>query len=112
MNRIARATVSLTASCVACVCLAQEAPQTQADTARIDFATVDKDENGRLSKEEARSIAELEGAFQHLDADQDQVISRTEFARWSRAGKTEGSVADPATAPRGSAGSQHMPAPD
>jgi hypothetical protein len=80
---------------------------------RIDFATVDKDANGSLTKEETKGIADLEGAFEQLDADHDQLVSAAEFARWNRAGKITGVPRpDPATAPSGSAGSQHMPDPN
>lgn len=92
--------------------------QTPADKAlpsdgpKIDFSTVDKDANGKLSKEETLPIAELEGAFDKLDTDHDGSVSPVEFARWSRAGKASSLPHDPTTAPSGSAGAQHMPSPN
>lgn len=102
------------ALCAGAAGFAQEpaAPKTQADTAKIDFVTVDKDENGSLSKQEAQVIAELETAFDQLDANQDKAVSPSEFARWNRASRAPGKTPDPATAPRGSAGAQHMPDAD
>jgi hypothetical protein len=79
---------------------------------KIDFSTVDKDANGKLSKEETLPIAELEGAFDKLDTDHDGSVSPAEFARWNRAGKATPLPHDPATAPSGSAGAQHMPSPN
>ncbi|MET0280321.1 MAG: hypothetical protein ABW278_04240 [Steroidobacteraceae bacterium] len=79
---------------------------------KIDFVTLDKDANGGLSKEETKVIAELNRQFEQLDADHDELVSPAEFARWNRAGKITGAPApDPATAPSGSAGAQHMPNP-
>lgn len=82
------------------------------DGPKIDFSTVDKDANGKLSKEEALPIAELEGAFDKLDTDHDGSVSPVEFARWNRAGKATPLPHDPTTAPSGSAGAQHMPSPN
>jgi hypothetical protein len=78
---------------------------------KLDFAKVDKDANGRLSKQEARAVAELEAAFAVLDTDHDGSITTVEFSHWSRAGKAEMAPRDPTTAPSGSAGAQHMPPP-
>ena len=82
-----------------------------AEAAKLDFATVDKDANGRLSKQETVAVAELEGAFDALDTDHDGSVSPAEFSHWNRAGRTAPLPRDPATAPGGSAGAQHMPAP-
>jgi len=82
-----------------------------AETAKLDFAAVDKDANGHLSKQEALAVAELEGAFDALDTDHDGSVSPAEFAHWNRAGRTTPLPRDPSTAPGGSAGAQHMPAP-
>jgi len=109
-------TFLLFAAC-ASVALASQA-QTPAQTAspseapKIDFSTVDKDANGKLSKEETLPIAELEGAFDKLDTDHDGSVSPAEFARWRRAGKAAPLPHDPTTAPSGSAGAQHMPSPN
>jgi hypothetical protein len=114
MNTIARHMTATLALCAGATCLAQAptAPKTQADTAKIDFVTVDKDRSGGLSRQEADVIADLKSAFEQLDANQDQSVSPTEFALWSRAARTPAKPPDPATAPRGSAGAQHMPEAD
>ena len=83
--------------------------QPSSDTAKVDFSTLDKDSNGRLSKEEINVIAELELAFSELDTDHDGAMTPPEFQRWKRAGKVAAKAPDPATAPTGSAGAQHMP---
>jgi hypothetical protein len=85
------------------------AAQPSSDTAKVDFSTVDKDSNGRLSKEEVSVIADLELAFAELDTDHDGAVAPPEFQRWKRAGKISAKAPDPATAPTGSAGAQHMP---
>jgi hypothetical protein len=117
MNNITSRQASvLIALCAASLCFAQTpAPppaKSHADTAKIDFVTVDKDESGSITKEETKVIADLDAAFDQLDANQDRSVSPAEFSRWSRAGKTTAEPPDPATAPRGSAGSQHMPDAD
>jgi hypothetical protein len=76
---------------------------------RIDFAALDKDANGNLSKQEVQSVPDLEGVFDSLDTDHNGSITSVEFSRWSRAGKSTPAPRDPATAPSGSAGAQHMP---
>jgi hypothetical protein len=88
-----------------------EPPATPADSPKIDFITIDRNTDGRLSKEEAAPVADLEMVFTVLDADGDDSVSPTEFSRWKRAGKVDGAKPrDPATKPSGSAGAQHMPA--
>lgn len=79
------------------------------ETTKVDFSTLDKDNNGSLSREEARTVADFELVFADLDQDHDQAVSPPEFTRWKRAGKVSGAKRDPATTPSGSAGSQHMP---
>lgn len=89
------------------------APKTgSADAPRIDFSTLDKDANGKLSKEEALTVIELDASFDRLDSDRDGSLSPVEFGHWSRAGKAVPLPHDPTTAPSGSAGAQHMPSPD
>lgn len=89
------------------------APKTApADAPKIDFSTLDKDANGKLSKEEALPVIELDASFDRLDSDRDGALSPTEFSHWSRAGKAVPLPHDPTTAPSGSAGAQHMPSPN
>lgn len=83
----------------------------QMDAPKIDFAAVDSNGDGRLTKEETRIVADLAAAFEQLDADKDNSISRAEYQRWERAGKVNDVPRDPATAPSGSAGAQHVPDP-
>jgi hypothetical protein len=79
---------------------------------KIDFSTLDKDVDGKLSKEEALAVVELDASFDRLDTDRDGSVSPTEFSHWNRAGKAMPLPHDPATAPSGSAGAQHMPSPN
>lgn len=77
---------------------------------KVDFTSVDKNTDGRLARDETLGIKDLHDQFQKLDADGDAHLSPTEFMQWSRAGRTSGDKPrEPATVPRGSAGSQHMP---
>jgi hypothetical protein len=79
-----------------------------AELSGIDFVTLDKDANGSISKTEM--LASLDAIFAQLDGDRDEALTPAEYARWSQAGKTSAArPLDPATAPSGSAGSQHMP---
>lgn len=92
--------------------LAQEVPQEPAppDTPKVDFADVDKNRDGNVSRDEALATADLLASFNLLDVDRNRVLSPTEFARWNRAGNTLPKIPDdPATAPGGSAGAQHLP---
>jgi hypothetical protein len=79
------------------------------DAPKIDFVAVDKDVDGSLSRTEVEVIAALDDAFAQLDANRDEALSPAEFSRWSQAGKASVAKApDPATAPSGSAGAQHV----
>lgn len=79
-------------------------------TPAIDFVTVDKNADGRLSKEESAQVADLGSVFATLDVDGDTYVTPAEFAKWDRAGNADTvRRPDPATAPSGSAGAQHMP---
>jgi hypothetical protein len=83
------------------------------DGPTLDFVKADKNGDGTISKEEALTVPDLTSAFEMLDSDADALLSPAEFARWDRAGKVEAPrPRDPATAPSGSAGSQHMPKPE
>ncbi|HXC60898.1 MAG TPA: EF-hand domain-containing protein [Steroidobacteraceae bacterium] len=114
MNKPTRTILAIVALAAATAIQAQAPAEKAAlpDGPKIDFSTVDKDANGKLSKEETLPIAELEGAFDKLDTDHDGSVSPAEFARWSRAGKASPVSHDPTTAPSGSAGAQHMPSPN
>jgi Ca2+-binding EF-hand superfamily protein len=77
----------------------------------IAFSTLDTNKDGKISLEEARTDPGLYDAFAMLDVNHDGYLSPTEFQAWPRALKAKGAVPDPATAPGGSAGAQHMPPP-
>jgi hypothetical protein len=84
------------------------------DGPKIDFVKADKNGDGSITMEEAQQVPDLSSAFEMLDSDRNELISRVEFSRWSRAGNSDPPppVRDPATMPSGSAGSQHMPKPE
>jgi hypothetical protein len=114
MNINARTVSMLVALAVAGASHAQAPTKAQQpvdqDAPKINFVAVDKNADGSLSKTEVLSIATLDAAFAQLDADRDEALSPAEFSRWSQAGKsTVAKPKDPATAPSGSAGAQHMP---
>ncbi|HTV80511.1 MAG TPA: EF-hand domain-containing protein [Steroidobacteraceae bacterium] len=78
----------------------------------IAFATLDSNKDGKLSRIEARADPGLYAAFDMLDLNHDGFLSPEEFQAWPRALKTKGTeIPNPATAPGGSAGAQHMPGP-
>lgn len=104
------ACAALTIPAITCGQVAADDPAGSAVAPKIDFVSVDKNADGRLARDETLSIRDLNAQFPKLDADGDGHLSQTEFLRWHRAGKTAGEKPlDPATVPRGSAGSQHMP---
>jgi hypothetical protein len=53
--------------------------------APTEFATLDADGDGRLSRDEARADASLERVFRGVDTDGDLQVSRDEHATWVRA---------------------------
>lgn len=86
----------------------QEPPP--ADAPKVDFADVDKNRDGNVSRDEALSPADLQASFDLLDVDRNRQLSPVEFARWNRAGNPQPKIpSDPSTAPGGSAGAQHLP---
>ena len=78
--------------------------------ALIGFQSVDANHDGKVSVQEAKSVADLSAEFLTLDVDQDSVLTPVEFGRWSRAASISDALpSSPATGPGGSAGAQHMP---
>jgi Ca2+-binding EF-hand superfamily protein len=75
----------------------------------IAFSTLDSNKDGKISLSEARADPGLYEAFAMLDVNHDGYLTPAEFQAWPRALKTGAEVHDPATAPSGSAGAQHMP---
>jgi Ca2+-binding EF-hand superfamily protein len=76
----------------------------------IAFSTLDTNKDGKISLSEARADPGLYEAFAMLDVNHDGYLTPAEFQAWPRALKTkDAEVHDPATAPSGSAGAQHMP---
>ena len=53
----------------------------------VEFASLDRNKDGRLSSAEAASSTELNSDFPNLDANHDSYLSSDEFSKWSRAGK-------------------------
>src|SRR5690606_13251680 len=66
---------------------AQTVPQepAPADAPKLDFADVDKNGDGNLTRDEALPVADLHASFDLLDVDRNQMLSPTEFAQWNRA---------------------------
>jgi len=87
------------------------AQATHSELKPIAFSTLDTNKDGKISLEEARADPGLYEDFAMLDVNHDGFLSPAEFQAWPRAVKTRGAVPDPATAPGGSAGAQHMPPP-
>jgi Ca2+-binding EF-hand superfamily protein len=88
------------------------AQSTHSELKPIAFSTLDTNKDGKISPSEARADPDLYAAFDTLDLNHDGFLSPQEFQAWPRAMKTkDASSPDPATAPGGSAGAQHMPAP-
>jgi hypothetical protein len=86
-----------------------QTPSTAAATPTNLFATLDKNKDGKLSNQEVKGNPELYTQFDALDKNQDGFLTAPEFAVWTPPGKAP---VDPSTAPGGSAGAQHMPAPN
>ena len=80
--------------------------------ALIGFQSVDANHDGKVSAQEAKTVADLSADFLTLDTDQDTLLTPVEFGRWSRAANISDALpSSPATGPGGSAGAQHMPEP-
>lgn len=76
----------------------------------IDFLSLDKNKDGKLSRAEVMNVDDLRADFDLLDTNHDDSLTPPEFGRWSRAGKTKDAMpVDPSTGPSGSSGAQHMP---
>jgi len=81
----------------------------RAELKPVAFSTLDTNHDGKLSLKEARVDPDLELVFDMLDLNHDGFLSPAEFQAWPRALKIKDPVVrDPATAPSGSAGAQHM----
>jgi hypothetical protein len=72
--------------------------------AGADFATVDRNKDGRVSSSEASVNSDLNTEFSKLDANRDSYLSSDEFAKWSKAEKPKAGMpsdsAVPAPTPR------------
>jgi hypothetical protein len=77
----------------------------------VAFAKLDTNKDGKLSLTETRADPGLYEQFAMLDVNHDGFLTPAEFEAWPRALKSKDVVRDPATAPGGSAGAQHMPPP-
>jgi hypothetical protein len=110
--------MNISRSCTVLLLLAAPALTLQAadappgPPALIGFQSVDANHDGKVSVQEAKSVADLSAEFLTLDADQDSLLTPLEYARWSRAADVSDALpSSPATGPGGSAGAQHMPEP-
>jgi Ca2+-binding EF-hand superfamily protein len=83
-------TGSLLLSLVATGALAQApapaSPPAAAPAAR-DFATLDRNKDGRVSSAEAAVSVELNADFAKLDTNSDTYLSSEEFHKWAKASK-------------------------
>ena len=82
---------SLLVSLLAGVALAQApAPGATTPTATAggtDFASFDRNKDGRVSSAEAATSVELNAAFATLDTNHDTYLSAEEFAKWNKGAK-------------------------
>jgi EF hand len=70
-----------------------------------DFAAVDANKDGHISKDEVRSRVALSGAFSKLDTNSDNMLSEVEFDKYAgdrSESPSTGSVPETSTAPAGS----------
>jgi hypothetical protein len=64
-----------------------------------DFATVDRNKDGRVSSAEASVNSELNTEFGKLDANHDSYLSTDEFAKWSKAEKPKSGMPADSSSP-------------
>jgi Ca2+-binding EF-hand superfamily protein len=105
--------IAIPLSCLLLACATDGTALAQASRTELKpvaFSTLDKNKDGKISLVEAKADPGLYEAFAMLDVNHDGSLTPAEFAAWPRAVKT-GVTRDPATAPGGSAGAQHMPPP-
>jgi hypothetical protein len=72
----------------------------QAAQAPSDFASIDRNKDGKVSQAEAQSNTDLQSTFTTLDADRDSYLTPMEFSKWSRAGKEGQGVTSPGSKPQ------------
>lgn len=66
---------------------APAATTTPAPASATDFATLDRNKDGRVSSAEAAVSVDLNSEFGKLDANSDTYLSSDEFHKWSKAAK-------------------------
>ena len=66
---------------------APAAATTPAPAAPTDFATLDRNKDGRVSSAEAAVSVDLNSEFGKLDANADTYLSSDEFHKWAKAAK-------------------------
>ena len=76
------------------------APADESVRAPSDFASIDRNKDGKVSQAEAQSNTDLQSTFSMLDADRDSYLSATEFSKWGRAGKEGQGVTTPGERPQ------------
>jgi hypothetical protein len=81
-------------------------------TAPPQFRSLDTNKDGRVSKDEVKSHADITSSFATLDSDRDTYLSETEYGKWNSsttpgASSTEGNKPPPANnAPQSGSDSQ------
>lgn len=59
-------------------------PGSQKVAPPLQFSVLDTNKDGRVSKDEVRTHAELMSSFGSLDADSDTYLTELEFAKWKQ----------------------------
>jgi hypothetical protein len=76
----------------------------------VEFRTLDKNGDGRISSAESKANVDLRANFDTLDKNHDGYLTPIEFAAWTEAANANAvAPVDPSTGPSGSSGAQHMP---
>ena len=57
---------------------------TQSASPNVDFSSLDRNKDGRISSAEATASADLNTDFRGLDSNNDSYLSAEEFGRWSK----------------------------
>lgn len=77
--------------------------------APMPFSSMDTNRDGKVSRDEVKSHAELTSSFATLDADRDSYLSESEFGKWKQSGAKDSSKETmPGTSP-GTTPAQPMP---
>lgn len=58
-------------------------PDTEANQAQVTWSTLDADDDGNLSREEAAALPELAAIFDQVDADGDGILTPQEYQQYA-----------------------------